>query len=671
MHSITVENKQIKLVFDKAISGWQYDKSDVKYFVDSYKDHSTLIQIPCTGHNFRELVKHYAQNDNYIFSEIFLEEYQRQIKVEQELDNKRNLLKEKVTLETVAQRPYLLNYDHLPEEYRFPFAHQKLELEYAVIFPAFYSLDEMGLGKTRVAIERHRFLKEVTKKIDKSIVICPVSLMYNWANEIKKWTNNESYLMVTGTKKNKLEEIALVKDKVSFFILNFEGIESIKEELQNLIDDRTNIIIDEFIKIKNPSAKRSKSLIDVCAKTEYVMGLCGTPVSQGSIDLFSPNLCIDKGRKFGFSYDRFIEKYFWREGWNLKPKKSTYQEISEKLFSNAIRHTKAQCLDIPDKMYNEIPIDLPLENQEVYDQMVTYCLSQLDNNEVTAPIILVQLLRLSQITSGFIKTPENKIVEFEKQPKLEALEDLLSSGNGASIIIWSRFQRDIKAIAKLCMERNLSFGCLIGGTSDFNYEAKQVTQEIDKNSPIGQLITLIKPEIPITIETIKTAYHNMVKALHPDLNPNSDIELLKKINSLYNQVKKFDEKIKIPTSMKQVNYEIPSNLIGTDIYTRNQIVDKFQAGTIQVIIGTASTGGLGINLTKAERVIYYANDYSLINRLQSEDRAHRAGQKKSVSYYDIIARNTIDGAILKVLKGKKNISDLITKDNLMKFAKGV
>jgi SNF2 family DNA or RNA helicase len=79
---------------------------------------------------------------------------------------------------------------------------------------------------------------------------------------------------------------------------------------------------------------------------------------------------------------------------------------------------------------------------------------------------------------------------------------------------------------------------------------------------------------------------------------------------------------------------------------------------------------VGINLTKAERVIYYANDYTLINRLQSEDRAHRAGQNNKVGYYDIICNDTIDISILNVLMGKKSIADIITKDNILNMAKG-
>lgn len=668
MHTVSSENRQIKIAFDKNISGWYYDKSNLKYYLDSYKDYASVLVCPQTIQNYKKLIE-YVDNDSYFFNDNFVTDYQETLKLEQSFDVKRNLLKEKVNLDNIDKRPDLLDYTN--QEFK-PFKHQKIGLEYAVRFPGFYTLDEMGLGKTRIAIERHMFLKEKLNKIDKSFIVCPVSLMYNWANEIKKWSNGKyNYLIVSGTKKQKIEEIGLYKNSIDFFIINFEGIDSIKSELSNLIDHKTNIIIDEFIKIKNPSAQRTKSLIDLCNLTDYVHALCGTPISQGSIDLFAPSLCVDKGKKFGFSYDRFIEKYYWKYGFKLKPKKGTYEKLSNKLYNNALRFTKSECLDIPDKRYQDILIDLPPENLHVYNQMLNFAISQLDGQEVTAPIILVQLLRLSQITSGFIKTPENRIVEFKDQPKLDALSDILDSNNSTSIIIWSRFVRDIKAIAKLCMDKNISFGCLIGSSKDFDYETNASPDSVKKDSPLGMLIDLINPDKPINIDTIKKAYRKKVLDLHPDRNKNNinNIELLKKINSLYNTIKRFDS-MDLPKNMQSISYNIPSNLIGTDSFTRQNIVDKFQSGNIQCIIGTASTGGLGINLTKAERVIYYANDYSLINRLQSEDRAHRAGQKNKVLYYDILANSTIDISILDILKGKKNIADIITKDNLLNIAKG-
>ena len=672
-HTISYEKNQIKITFDKDIPNWQYrDKYTVKsYYLDSYKEHGSILYAPSTAYNFRTLMQKLQDNPDYDFTDSFLNQYPIELKKSKDLKTKLDLLKEKVTYDTIESRPDLLDYTHLPDDIKRPFKHQKIHLEYAVRMPAYYNLDEMGLGKTRVAIERHIFLKTKLNKIDKSFIICPVSLMYNWIAEIEKWAPhpiNKSYHIITGSKKQKIEELNLtLKQDINFYIINYEGIDSIKQELLNLIDSRTNIIIDEFIKIKNPSALRSKNIRDITDNTEYIFALCGTPVSQGSIDLFSPSLIVDKGKKYGFSYERFIDKYFIKYGFKLDPRRSTYQELSNKLYENALRFTKKQCLDIPDKLYSQILIDLPEKNQLAYNQMLQFCLSELEGHEATAPIILVQLLRLSQITSGFIKDTSNNVIRFKEQPKLDALSDLLDQNNSHSMLIWSRFVPDIKLIAKMLIDKNVSFGIIIGSQNEFTAEDNP-----KKDSTLQKIIDLLNPEHPITPQTIKKAYHLKVKELHPDFNSSdpAKTELLKNINALYNSLNKF-KNVDIPTDAQlQQNYDIPYNMIGIDAFTRQNIVDKFQANKIQVIIGTASSGGIGFNMTAASTVIYYANDYSLINRLQSEDRAHRTGQRNKVNYYDIIARNTIDISILNVLMGKKDISDIITRDNIRNFANG-
>jgi SNF2 family DNA or RNA helicase len=90
---------------------------------------------------------------------------------------------------------------------------------------------------------------------------------------------------------------------------------------------------------------------------------------------------------------------------------------------------------------------------------------------------------------------------------------------------------------------------------------------------------------------------------------------------------------------------------------REHALELFTTGQVQYFIGNAATGGVGLNLTNANTVIYYSNDFSLENRLQSEDRAHRIGQHKSVVYFDIQANNTIDKYIIEVLRSKKNLSE--------------
>jgi SNF2 family DNA or RNA helicase len=93
--------------------------------------------------------------------------------------------------------------------------------------------------------------------------------------------------------------------------------------------------------------------------------------------------------------------------------------------------------------------------------------------------------------------------------------------------------------------------------------------------------------------------------------------------------------------------------------------EKFQSDPrCRFLVGTPSTGGYGLTLTAANTVIYYSNGYDLEKRLQSEDRAHRIGQKKSVTYVDINADDTVDEKIVKSLRKKVNIASEVLGEEL-------
>lgn len=103
----------------------------------------------------------------------------------------------------------------------------------------------------------------------------------------------------------------------------------------------------------------------------------------------------------------------------------------------------------------------------------------------------------------------------------------------------------------------------------------------------------------------------------------------------------------------------------TESQDREDAIDRFQNDPdTRFFVGNAQTGGIGLTLTAAEMMIYYSNDFSLERRIQSEDRAHRIGQKKNVLYIDIEAVGTIDTKIINTLKSKKDVADVITGDEI-------
>jgi len=91
----------------------------------------------------------------------------------------------------------------------------------------------------------------------------------------------------------------------------------------------------------------------------------------------------------------------------------------------------------------------------------------------------------------------------------------------------------------------------------------------------------------------------------------------------------------------------------------HNVSDLFQSGKARFLVGNAATGGVGLNMTRAELVIYYSNSFSFTDRVQSEDRAHRIGQTKSVTYIDLIAEGTVDGVVMQALRTKNDVSEFV------------
>jgi len=107
--------------------------------------------------------------------------------------------------------------------------------------------------------------------------------------------------------------------------------------------------------------------------------------------------------------------------------------------------------------------------------------------------------------------------------------------------------------------------------------------------------------------------------------------------------------------------------IGKD--DRTAAIESFERGAAQVFVGNQQAGGTGITLVAASYVIYFSNNFSLRDRFQSEDRAHRIGQKKNVTYINIAAKGTIDEAVIRALMSKKDVADTIIDKGLALFSR--
>ena len=463
----------------------------------------------------------------------------------------------KLSIENIGKLPVLYSHSELKL-----FKNQHIAQYWGRQIDNHALLWEMGTGKTRSAVEVYEIKKQLGY-VNRAIVLCPLSMVNKWINEIGKWSTGLAY-PIRGTKEEKAKTLT---EDWEWLVTTYETFVRMKDDILKNVDEKWFAVLDETTKIKNPHAKRSKACHELGRKTIHKLILTGTPVTQHAYDVFSQFLFLDAGETFGVNYDRFIETYFWRTGYRLIAKAGAPKDISDKMFGKATRFMKKECIDIPDKLYDQRILELPLINKKKYDEMVKWCITQIEGSEnVTAPVILTQLLRLSQITSGFVKDVTGREVAFEENPKNDALQDILESSNGNKIIVWARFQHDIEQILALCKKMG------IGAVSLYGKDNEQ---------------------------------------------------------QRWNNIKKFQE-----------------------------------ADNVKVLAGTAGTGGHGIDLVAANTVVYFSNSYSLEQRLQSEDRSHRAGQVNQVQYIDLLCDHTIDLSIYKTLRSKKNIADIVTRDSI-------
>jgi len=451
-----------------------------------------------------------------------------------------------------------------------PFKHQKICFNFLKRNEAALFL-EMGTGKTRIVIDALSYRIE-KKQIKKFLYVCPISLIDNTLEEFGKFSPIKDLDIVSVTGNGKHKRRILSDESHTGYIINYESLRPLINYLLKYNFDC--IVCDESSRIKNPFAKRSKALHILGQRAKYKYIMTGTPITETPIDIFSQYKFLDP-TIYGDSFYGFKAQYAIMGGYENHEVVGykNLEELNKKMYSIAIRFTKEDCLDLPEKVYETRKFELSKEEAALYKEMKDNLIIELKNGDkITATILLTKMLRLSQITSGFLKNEEGKEIDIKKASKLNGLSELIEDiPDKKKIVIWCRFRHEIFAIQKLLSSKGISFVSFFGDTPQSERQAH--------------------------------------------------------IKEFYNKAR--------------------------------------------VFIGNPQTGGLGINLTCANYVIFYSNDYSLNQRLQAEDRTHRIGQKSKVTYVDLLAKGTIDEVIYKLLRDKKELAKTITKENFKGVLEGI
>ena len=345
-----------------------------------------------------------------------------------------------------------------------PHAYQKYAIDYIETHPVSAILLGCGLGKTSIALTAIDELLHDTFEIRKVLVVAPIRVCTNsWPDEIRKW-DHLSGLRFSVAVGSREERLSALQADAEVFIINRENLPWLVEE-SGLPFDYDMCVLDELSSFKNSQSKRFRSFMKVRPKLKRVVGMTGTPSSNGLMDLFAEYRCLDMGERLGRFIGRYRETYFApdrRNGniiYSYRPLPGAEDEIYRRIGNITISMRSTDFLDMPELITSEYTVTLDEGEREQYDAMKRDLLLRLPDGEVTAANAASLSGKLSQLANGAVYADDGSVTAVHNR-KLDALEDIIESANGSPLLIAYWYKHDLERISERLQQLQIPFARL-------------------------------------------------------------------------------------------------------------------------------------------------------------------------------------------------------------------
>lgn len=331
-----------------------------------------------------------------------------------------------------------------------PYAHQAENLARSALMPAFAFIWEMGTGKTKVGIDTAAVLWS-KGLIDAVLILSPKGVHTQWVEEqlpahcAVPYTAHAVSLSSFG-KRATAALAATVADRSRLAVLSMNTDAVNADRGYKVAEDflsarRCLMILDESHYIKTPGAARTKAVTDLGKLAPYRRTMTGTPISRGTEDLFSQFRFLDPNIIGMSTYTVFCNTYCIRNEHREIVGYRAINELRKLLAPYTSRIKKADCLDLPPKVYARRPVDLSGEQARWYKEVRTALKDAAAANTLDVKGAMDGLLRLRQIVGGFL--PDGTALEC---PRLDAVDDILTQTSGRAVI-WATHTAELRAIA--------------------------------------------------------------------------------------------------------------------------------------------------------------------------------------------------------------------------------
>ena len=311
---------------------------------------------------------------------------------------------------------------------------------------------DCGLGKTITTLTAINELMYDSFEISKVLIIAPLRVAQStWKEEIEKWDhlNLLRYSIAVGDEKERLKAL---KQNSDIYIINRENVDWLVTK--SGIDFNFNmLIIDELSSFKSHTSKRFKSLLKIRPYFERVVGLTGTPSSNGLMDLWAEFRVLDLGERLGRYITHYRNEYFLpdkRNGaviFSYKPQPNAEERIYRRLADMTISMKSTEYLKMPELILNELEINLDEEDQIKYKKFKKEMVMTIQEKEIDAINAASLSNKLIQLANGSIYDEDKKFYEVHNK-KLDKLEEIIESANGKPVLVAYWFKADKERIEK-------------------------------------------------------------------------------------------------------------------------------------------------------------------------------------------------------------------------------
>ena len=345
---------------------------------------------------------------------------------------------------------------------------------------------DMGLGKTSITLMAIKRLKYEYFCVRKVLIIAPKKVAEStWSKEAAKWKQLKDlrFSFVLGTAAQRIKALQATAD---IYMIN-------RENTQWLVEyfgydwPFDMVVIDESSSFKNHRAKRFKALKLVRSKITRIVELTGTPNPRSLLDLWAQLFLLDSGKRLGRTITSYRDAYFTPDKrsrttiFSYAPKPGADEEIYSRISDICISMKAEDYLELPELIYEDIPVMLDPAAQKAYTRLERDTLLQVDDESIiTAGTAAVLRQKLLQLCNGAVYDEDGNVVELH-DCKMEALLETVEQLNGQHAIICYNFKHDRERLQKALRATHLRVEV---------YEGKQ--QEDDWNAGNIDLL-LVQP----------------------------------------------------------------------------------------------------------------------------------------------------------------------------------